>query len=68
MLNYINKDIARLQHSPPIKPQHSPHHYNAPVYGQKYKFFMTTITNKKLTPDQINHCQEFCGYRQTSLQ
>ena len=57
MPNCVIKALARLNRSPPIKLQHSPHPCNAPVYGQKRQFFIPTITNKKLTPDQLKHCQ-----------
>ena len=62
MSNYVNKALARLHNPPPIKPQNSPHPYNAPIYGQKHQFIIPNITNKKLTPAQLNHCQEFCGF------
>ena len=62
MPNYVNKALAYLHHPPQIKPQHSPHLYNAPIYGQKRQFFIPTITNEKLTPAQIKHCQQFCGF------
>ena len=59
MPNYVNKALSRLHHYPPIKPRHSPHPYNAPVYVQKRQFFIITITNKTSTPAQLNHFQEF---------
>ena len=62
MPNYVNKALATLHHYPPIKDQHSPHPYNAPVYGQQRQFFITAITNEKLTPTQLKHCQELCGF------
>ena len=46
MPNYVNKALARLHHTPPIKTQHSPHPYNAPIYGQKCQFVIPTITNE----------------------
>ena len=36
--------------------------YNAPIYVQKHQFFIPDITNEKLTPAQLKHCQEFCGF------
>ena len=62
MPNYVNKALARLHRLLPIKPQHSPHPYNAPIYGQKRQFFIPNITNGKLAPDQLKYCQEFCGF------
>ena len=57
MPNYVNKALARLHHPPPIKPQHYPHTYNAPIYGHKCQFVIPTITNEKLTPAQLKNCQ-----------
>ena len=62
MQNYVNKDLARLHHPLPIKPQRSPHPYNDPIYGQKHQFFIPTIPNEKLTPAQLKHCQELCCF------
>ena len=62
MPSYVSKALARPNHPPPIKPQHSLHPYNAPIYGQKRQFVIPTITNKKLTPAQINHCQALFGF------
>ena len=62
MSNYVNKALARLHNPPPIKPQNSPHPYNAPIYGQKHQFAIPNITNEKITYAQLNHCQELCGF------
>ena len=62
MPNYVNKDLARQHHPPLIKPQRPPDTYNAPIYGQKRQFVIPTITNEKLTPAQLKHCQEFCVF------
>ena len=62
MPNYINKALARLHHPPPINPQHFPHPYNDPIYDQKCQVFIPTITYEKLTPAQLKHCLEFCGF------
>ena len=57
MPNYVNKALSRLHHSPLMQPQHSSHAYNAPIYDQKRQFFIRTITNEKITPAQLKHCQ-----------
>ena len=62
MPNNVNKALASLHHPPPIKPQHSPHPYNAPTYVQKCQFSIPTISNKKLTPAKLKHCQKFSGF------
>ena len=60
--NYVNKALAGLHHSLPIKPQYYPHLYNAPVYSHKCQLIIPTTTNKKLTPAQLKHCRVFCGF------
>ena len=62
MPNYVNKALATLHHSPPIKDQHSPHPYNTLIHGQKHQFVIPPIINEKLTPTQLKHCQECCGF------
>ena len=68
MPNYANMALARLHHPPPIKLQHPPHPCNAPIYGQKRQFVIPTITNEKLTPAKLKHCQEFCGFSNILLE
>ena len=53
MPNFVNKALALITHPPPIKPQHSPHLYNAPICGHKGQFIIPTITTEKLTTDQL---------------
>jgi hypothetical protein len=60
MPNYVPKALARLRHPAPKRPQHSPHPYSAPVYGQKQQFAKPTCT-RQLTPTQTKYCQEFTG-------
>ena len=62
MPNYFNKVIAILHHPTSINPQHSPHPYNAPIYGQKRQIYIPTNTNEKLNPSQLNNCQELFGF------
>ena len=62
MPNYVNKDLARLHHPSQIKIKRYPHPYNSPIYGHKRQFVIPTRTNEKLTPDQLKHCQELCGF------
>jgi hypothetical protein len=61
MPNYVTKALARLHHPTPNKPQHSPHPYATPVYGQKQQYAKPTPNSCQLTPDKIKFCQEFTG-------
>jgi hypothetical protein len=60
MPKYVSKALARLQHPAPKQPQHSPHPYAAPAYGQKQQF-AKPISTRHLTPAQTKYCQEFTG-------
>ena len=62
MPNYVSKALARLHYLPLIKPQNSPHPYNAPIYGQERQFVIPSKTTDKLTPAQLKHCQEFFDF------
>jgi hypothetical protein len=60
MPNYVSKARTRLHHPMPKQPQHSPHPYAAPVYGQKQQF-AKPLSVCQLTPAQTKYCQEFTG-------
>ena len=38
MPQYVSKKLQNYQHSAPEKPQHAPHKWNQPAYGQKTQF------------------------------
>ena len=38
MPEYVRKALHRLQHEMPRRPQHAPHRYNKPNYGQRVQF------------------------------
>jgi hypothetical protein len=61
MPDYVTKALARLRHPSPKKPQHSPHPYTTPVYGQKQQYAKPTGATCQLTPAQVKFCQEFTG-------
>ena len=45
MPGYVPKALLTLRHPTPTKPQHSPHRWTAPVYGQKIQ-----LANSDLSP------------------
>lgn len=45
MPDYVPRALKLLQHPDPIKPQHAPHRWTAPAYGQKLQ-----LANDDLTP------------------
>ena len=44
MPNYVPKALLTLRHPTPTKPQHAPHCWTAPVYGQKTQLATTDIS------------------------
>ena len=61
MPKYVNKALKRFHHPDPHSPEHSPHHWNAPLYGQKVQYAKILEDNKALTPKQRKLLQEFVG-------
>jgi hypothetical protein len=52
MPSYVPKALSKFQHPAPISPQHAPHQWTKPVYGQKIQFANTDtspLLNKKDT-------------------
>jgi hypothetical protein len=45
MPDYVHKALKLLQHPLPLKPQHAPHRWTAPAYGQKVQ-----LADEDLTP------------------
>jgi hypothetical protein len=60
MPTYVPKALICLRHPHPWLPQHSPHPYSAPTYGQKQQF-AKPVYNRQLTDAQTKYCQEFTG-------
>ena len=44
MPGYVPKALLTLRHPPPARPQHSPHRWTAPVYGQKTQLASTDLS------------------------
>jgi hypothetical protein len=61
MPDYISKALARFQHSPPLKPQHSPYQASPIQYGKTVQLVKAPDTSPKLSPEQIKHIQQIVG-------
>jgi hypothetical protein len=61
MPNYISKALTRFQHSPPLKPQHSPYQASPIQYGNKVQLTNDPDTSPQLSPEQIKHIQQVVG-------
>jgi hypothetical protein len=60
MPGYVPKALHALKHSPPTRPQHSPHRWSAPVYGQKLQLANTDLT-PLLDKAGIHRVQQISG-------
>ena len=56
---YIKKALQRFQHTPPPRPEHSPHPWQPPNYGKPQTAPIPTTT--PLTPTDRKWVQEFLG-------
>jgi hypothetical protein len=62
MPHYVKKALLCFHHQSPGKPQHSPHQWNAPIYGAKTQFTTPTDPNfTQLTPKEKTYVQEVIG-------
>eukprot|EP00804_Cyclotella_cryptica_P020408 CCRYP_012623-RA/>CCRYP_012623-RA protein AED:0.44 eAED:0.44 QI:0/0/0/1/0/0/2/0/536 len=61
MPNYLSKALTRFQHSPPLKPQHSPYQASPIQYGNTVQLAKTPNISPKLAPEQIKHIQQVVG-------
>ena len=53
--------LSKYQHPTPNKPQHSPHRWNAPVYGTKIQRAKAPDTSKKLDKKGKKKVQSVAG-------
>ena len=61
MKRFVLTTLEKLNHPPPIKPQHSPHCHNPPQYGQQQQFIEPPDTTSKVPPDEITRIQRIVG-------
>ena len=61
MPGYVVRALAKYQHPPPKKPQHAPHHWTKPVYGQKVQYAQQENQSKKLDSKGKQKIQSVAG-------
>jgi hypothetical protein len=61
MPGYIDKLLARFEHKPPLKPQHSPHAAPPRKFGQDAQEPIEHDHQPILPPDQIKRIQQIIG-------
>ena len=61
MPGYINAALIEYQHHEPRKPQHAPHIWDKPQYGQTKQYEKTVDNTPKLDAEGIKHIQKVIG-------
>ena len=55
MLGYIKAALLKYQHPEPRKPQHAPHKWDKPQYGQTTQYVKPVYKTPKLDAEGIKH-------------
>ena len=61
MPEYISKDLTRLNHPAPNKPQYAPHRWTAPSFGQRLQMASDPDSRKLLNQKGIKFIQTVVG-------
>ena len=62
MPGYVNKYLNKFNHKPPKRPEHAPHNWTAPIYGQQTQQRATQAsTTPLLPPDGKQRIQAIVG-------
>ena len=61
MPGYVKKALEKYQHKVPAKPQHAPHKWNKPTYGQRVQYATPEDTTKKLDIKGTKRVQSVSG-------
>ena len=61
MPGYVQRILQRFKHPQPRTPQHSPHKWDRPIYGQKIQYAQDDHDLPILPPDQITRIQQIVG-------
>ena len=62
MPGFVQKGLQRFNHANPSRPQHSPHPWTPPTYGQATQYAKALAVNPILTKEQQTYCQQVIGY------
>ncbi len=62
MPGFAAKGLQRFNHPKPSRPQHSPHPWIPPKYGQSIQYAKAIESNPSLTKEQKTFCQQVIGY------
>jgi hypothetical protein len=61
MPNYVSEALHKFQHPAPYRPEHAPHDWTKPAYGQRQQFVTPHDDSDPLDQDGINRVQQVVG-------
>ena len=61
MTNSISKSLVHFQHPVPMRPQHSPKKWLAPMYGFKVQYSTNAMTAPTIDKHSITHVHSISG-------
>ena len=61
MPNYVSEALHKFQHPAPYRPEHAPHDWTKPAYGQQQQFVTPHDDSDLLDRDGINRVQQAVG-------
>ena len=61
MPRFINKALARFNHTPPDKPQHQPHPHTVPTYGTTIQYAKHTDQSPAASKDNQKYIKQVVG-------
>ena len=61
MPNYVSEALQKFQHPAPYRPEHAPHDWTKPAYGQRQQFVTPHNDSNPLDQDEINRVQQVVG-------
>ena len=61
MPNYVSEALHKFQHPAPYRPEHAPHAWTKPAYGQRQQFVTPHNDSDLLDQDGINRVQQVVG-------
>jgi hypothetical protein len=58
---YIKAALDKYQHAAPARPEHAPHTWNPPIYGDKGQFVRDETISPALSNKDVNKLQQLMG-------
>ena len=58
MPDYVKKALKKFNHKPPKRPEHAPHEWTSPIYGQRTQQLATQASTTPFLPPDGKQCVE----------